>query len=119
MSRGHGCKAVFSHQKDGFLYYRYGVVNQNFPNCVKRGIVCDGMIAIDKAFLMYTTMPLPDGLRLGRIRMVKLCSDSVYFKLYPSEMGDSFEGVTLTMLNRLLNSSRSSGEAAAESEVSQ
>ena len=103
---GYEGSMYYTHQKNGFIYYKYAAVNKNFPCSSSRGFVYDGVIAIDIAFLMYTSAGLADALKLGRIRMVRQCSESVYFKLFPADTGDKFERITLVMLNKLINQSR-------------
>lgn len=106
MSMGYEGSMYYTHQKNGYLYYKYAVINKNFECSAKRGFVYDGAIAIDKAFLLYTTASLADGLKLGRVRMKRLCSESMYFRLYPADTGDKFEKITLAMLARLIEHCR-------------
>lgn len=98
----------FTHQKNGYVYFKYAVINKNFTISGRKGFVYDGAIAIDKSFLLYTDASLSYGLTLGRIRMVRLCSESMYFKLYPADTGDKFEKITLVMLQKFISECRRS-----------
>ncbi len=110
MSMGYEGSMYYTHQKNGYVYFKYAAINKNFDISVKRGFVYDGSIAIDKAFVLYTSAGLADALKLGRIRMIRLCSESRYFKLYPADTGDTFEKITLVMLTRFIAQCRSEGK---------